>query len=148
MLQHAEEMNTPKKFNLFQKQYIVIGDYVANKVSKSEMVYEYKVSYCGVAWEHLVNYDAVNESICYSCMKFRFAGILCLHALKMLDKKNVRRIPSTYILNRWSKEAKTRKIVSYHLEPPNETFISNRLESDIAIYVILSMRLHLLLLII
>ncbi|KAG7585878.1 Zinc finger PMZ-type, partial [Arabidopsis thaliana x Arabidopsis arenosa] len=121
MLQHAEEVYTPEVFSLFQKQYIVIGDYVAKKVSKSEMVYEYKVSYRGVAREHLVNYDAANETIDCGCMKFSFAGILCRHALKVLDKKNIRRIPSTYILNRWTKEAKARSISYYHSKTPNET---------------------------
>ncbi|XP_020886183.1 protein FAR1-RELATED SEQUENCE 5 isoform X2 [Arabidopsis lyrata subsp. lyrata] len=121
MLQHAEEVYTPEVFSLFQKQFIVIGDYVAKKVSKSEMVYEYNVSYRGVAREHLVNYDAANETIHCGCKKFSFAGILCRHALKVLDKKNVRRIPSTYILNRWSKEAKARNISYYHSESPNET---------------------------
>ncbi|XP_024160521.1 protein FAR1-RELATED SEQUENCE 5-like [Rosa chinensis] len=53
MLQHAEEVYTPEAFRLFQHQYTSIGDYVANKVSKSEMNYEYKVSYRGVAREHL-----------------------------------------------------------------------------------------------
>ncbi|XP_010445346.1 PREDICTED: protein FAR1-RELATED SEQUENCE 5-like [Camelina sativa] len=114
MLQHAQEVYTPEVFSLFQRQYIVIGDYVATKVSKSEMVYEYKVSYRGVAREHLVNYDAISQTIHCGCMKFSFAGILCRHALKVLDKKNVRRIPSTYILTRWSKEAKTRRISYYH----------------------------------
>jgi zinc finger SWIM domain-containing protein 3 len=47
-------------------------------------------------------------------MKFNFVGILCCHALKVLDKKNVRRIPAPYILNRWSKEAKARSITNYH----------------------------------
>ena len=46
-------------------------------------------------------------------MKLSFVGILCRHALKVLDKKNVRRIPSSYILNRWSKEAKARSIINY-----------------------------------
>jgi len=79
MLQHAEEVYTHKSFSLFQKQYIVIGDYVVNKVSKFEMVYKYKVSYRGVACEHLVNYDVANKTICCSCMKFSFDGILCRH---------------------------------------------------------------------
>jgi len=121
MLQHAEEVYIPEICSLFQKQYIVIGDYVANKVSKSEMVYKYKVSYRGVSQEHLVNYDVSNKTICCCCMKFSFAAILCRHASKVLDKKNVRRIPSTYILNRWSKEAKAQKISSYHSESPDET---------------------------
>ncbi|ESQ47734.1 hypothetical protein EUTSA_v10021958mg, partial [Eutrema salsugineum] len=121
MLQHAEEVYTPEVFTLFQKQYAVIGDYVAKKVSKSNMVYEYKVSYHGEAREHLVSYDATNQIIHCSCMKYSFAGILCRHTLKVLDKKNVRRIPSNYILNRWSKKAKARIISSYCSEKPNET---------------------------
>ena len=120
MLQHAEEVYTPEVFTLFQKEYTVIGDYVAKKTSKSEMVYEYNVSFRGAAREHLVKYDGANQTIQCSCMKFSFAGILCRHALKVLDKKNVRRIPPTYILNRWSKEAKARTLSHYHLEIPNE----------------------------
>ncbi|XP_019084319.1 PREDICTED: protein FAR-RED ELONGATED HYPOCOTYL 3-like [Camelina sativa] len=115
------EVYTPEVFSLFQRQYIVIGDYVATKVNKSEMVYEYKVSYRGVTREHLVNYDDISQTIHCGCMKFSFAGILCRHALKVLDKKNVRRIPSTYILTRWSKEAKTRRISYYHPKTLNET---------------------------
>ncbi|KAG7583246.1 Zinc finger SWIM-type [Arabidopsis suecica] len=121
MLQHAEEVYTPEVFKLFQKQYTAIGDYVAKKVSKSEMVYEYKVSYRGGPREHLVNYDAENQTIQCSCMKYLFAGILCRHALKVLDKKDVRRIPSSYILNRWSREAKSRSISSYRSEISNGT---------------------------
>ncbi|XP_010495230.1 PREDICTED: protein FAR1-RELATED SEQUENCE 5-like [Camelina sativa] len=119
MLQHAEEVYTPEVFSLFQKQYIVIGDYVAKKVSKSDMVYEYTLSYRGGPKEHLVNYDAVNQTVECSCMKYSFAGILCRHALKVLDKKDVRRIPSNYILTRWTKEAKSRSIYSYRTETTN-----------------------------
>ncbi|EOA19148.1 hypothetical protein CARUB_v10007820mg [Capsella rubella] len=83
MLQHAEEVYTPEIFCLFQKQYTVTGDYVAKKVSKSEMVNEYKVSYRGGPQEYLVNYDAINQAIQCSSMKYSFAGILCRHALKV-----------------------------------------------------------------
>ena len=76
MLQHAEEVYTPEVFTLFQKEYTVIGDYVAKQKSKSEMMYEYNVSYRGGAREHLVKYDAANQMIHCSCMKFSFAGIL------------------------------------------------------------------------
>ena len=114
-------MYTPEVFTLFQKEYTVIGDYVAKKTCKSEMVYEYNVSYRGAAREHLVKYDAANQTVHCSCMKFSFVGILCRHALKVLDKKNVRRIPPTYILNRWSKEAKAQTLSHYHSEIPNET---------------------------
>ncbi|ESQ28842.1 hypothetical protein EUTSA_v10019760mg, partial [Eutrema salsugineum] len=118
--EHYERVLDNLSFTLFQKQYAVIGDYVAKKVSKSEMVYEYKVSYRGEARKHVIRYDATNQTIHCSCMKYSFSGILCRHALKVLDKKNVRRIPSNYILNRWSKEAKARSVSSYHSEQHNE----------------------------
>ncbi|WZZ46536.1 hypothetical protein YC2023_042795 [Brassica napus] len=122
MLQHALDVYTPEVFTLFQKEYIPIGDYVAKRVNKSEMVSaEYNVSFCGVGRNHLVNYVAANEMIHCSCMKFSFGGILCRHALKVLAKKDVRRIPPTYILNRWSKEAKARTIFFYHSATPNDT---------------------------
>ncbi|CAL8993719.1 unnamed protein product [Prunus brigantina] len=47
-------------------------------------------------------------------MKFTFVGILCAHAMKVLDKKNVKRIPSQYILNRWRRDAKAKSITSYN----------------------------------
>ncbi|KAF3492482.1 hypothetical protein DY000_02053439 [Brassica cretica] len=97
MLQHAEEVYTPEVFSLFQKEYTVIGDYVAKKTSKFEMVYEYNVSFRGDAQEHLVKYDAANQTIHCSCMKFSFAGVLCRHALKVLDKKNIASVAAEHI---------------------------------------------------
>ena len=122
MLQHAVDVYTPEVFTLFQKEYTAIGDYVAKRVNKSEIgSAEYNVSFRGVGRNHLVNYVAANETIHCSCMKFSFGGILCRHALKVLAKKDVRRIPPTYILNRWSKEAKARTISFYHSATPNDT---------------------------
>ncbi|BFG37771.1 hypothetical protein CerSpe_240450 [Prunus speciosa] len=34
--------------------------------------------------------------------------------MKVLDKKNVKRIPSQYILNRWRRDAKAKSITSYN----------------------------------
>ncbi|KAF2546411.1 hypothetical protein F2Q70_00021082 [Brassica cretica] len=68
MLQHAEEVYTPEVFTLFQKEYTVIGDYVAKKTSKSEMVYEYNVSYRGVAREHLIASVAAEHIELTSCV--------------------------------------------------------------------------------
>ena len=48
-----------------------------------------------------------------SCMKFSFLGILCSHALKVLDKKNVKRIPTHYVLKRWTQDANVGFIKDY-----------------------------------
>ncbi|KAG8059016.1 hypothetical protein GUJ93_ZPchr0002g25552 [Zizania palustris] len=44
-----------------------------------------------------------------SCSKFETMGLLCPHALKALSIKNIKNvcnIPETYILKRWTKDAK------------------------------------------
>ena len=41
-----------------------------------------------------------------SCKKFEFTGIFCSHILKVLSSRNIRRIPSQYILKRWTISAK------------------------------------------
>ena len=46
-------------------------------------------------------------------MKFSFLGILCSHALKVLDKKNVKRILAHYVLRRWTQGAKIGSIKDY-----------------------------------
>ncbi|KAK9932877.1 hypothetical protein M0R45_020098 [Rubus argutus] len=49
-----------------------------------------------------------------SCRKFEFAGILCSHTLKVLSTKDIKSIPSQYILERWTKDIKDKSTkVSY-----------------------------------
>nr|ABF95222.1 transposon protein, putative, unclassified [Oryza sativa Japonica Group] len=45
-------------------------------------------------------------SIC-SCGKFNRIGILCGHALKVLDLMNIKSLPAQYILKRWTREARS-----------------------------------------
>lgn len=46
-------------------------------------------------------------------MKFTFVGILCCHALKIFDKKNIKRIPTRYVLERWTQDARVGSIKDY-----------------------------------
>ncbi|KAK9993571.1 hypothetical protein SO802_023274 [Lithocarpus litseifolius] len=63
--------------------------------------------------EHLVKYEASTTTVQCSCMKFSFLGILCSHALKVLDKKNVKIIPAHYVLKRWTQDAKVGSTKDY-----------------------------------
>ena len=38
----------------------------------------------------------------------------CVHALKVLDKKNIKKLPTHYILKRWTQEANVGSIKNYH----------------------------------
>ncbi|XP_059638968.1 protein FAR1-RELATED SEQUENCE 5-like [Cornus florida] len=113
-LRHGAEIYTPKIFKLFQEEYMRLGDYNIYKVAKEGSKVEYKVSCVGKSREHVVKFDVPTQTITCSCMKFTFIGILCVHALKVLDKKNIKRIQSQYIMKRWTRDAKARTITNYH----------------------------------
>ncbi|XP_050135189.1 protein FAR1-RELATED SEQUENCE 5-like isoform X1 [Malus sylvestris] len=112
MLEHAVEVYTPEVFRLFEKEYMGILNCSVYKIGKSGTTSEYKV--CYRSHEHLVKYDSSTQAVNCSCMKFTFVGILCSHALKVLDKKNVKTIPPDYILKRWTRGARDRSLTSYH----------------------------------
>ncbi|MBA0857678.1 hypothetical protein Goshw_015470 [Gossypium schwendimanii] len=42
----------------------------------------------------------------HDCMKFEYVGFLCSHALRVLDHRNIKVVPSRYILKRWTKDAR------------------------------------------
>ena len=85
---------------MFQDEYLRMGDCKIYWVNKSDTIREYKVTYRERTQEHLVKYEASTTIVECNCMKFNFIGILCIHALKVLDKKNIRRLPAHYILKR------------------------------------------------
>ncbi|XP_030923594.1 protein FAR1-RELATED SEQUENCE 9-like [Quercus lobata] len=98
---------------MFQDEYLRMGDCKIYWVNKSDTIKEYKVTYRERTQEHLVKYEASTTIVECNCMKFNFIGILCIHALKVLDKKNIRRLPAHYILKRWTKDAKIGSIKDY-----------------------------------
>ncbi|PWA80627.1 hypothetical protein CTI12_AA195090 [Artemisia annua] len=57
---------------------------------------------------HTVSYNEVNCDVKCSCHLFEFRGIVCRHMMKILIDKDVKEIPSRYILTRWRKDIKHR----------------------------------------
>lgn len=49
---------------------------------------------------HYTTYDGVHVRC--SCAMYKLLGILCQHALYMLKKKKVMKLPEHYILSRWT----------------------------------------------
>ncbi|KAL9323704.1 hypothetical protein ACSQ67_008561 [Phaseolus vulgaris] len=105
-LKHASAPYTPKIFELFQKEYEACLNLVIKHCTENGSLYYYKVSVYEQAREYSVTFDSSNETISCCCMKFEYVGILCCHALKVLDYVNIRIVPSRYILKRWTKDAR------------------------------------------
>ncbi|XP_057445614.1 protein FAR1-RELATED SEQUENCE 5-like [Lotus japonicus] len=105
-LKHARDPYTPEIFELFQKEYEASLNLVVKHCTESGSLYIYKVSIYEQAREYTVTFDSFNEKISCSCMKFEYLGVLCCHALKVLDYRNIMIVPSQYILKRWTKDAR------------------------------------------
>ncbi|XP_075518324.1 protein FAR-RED IMPAIRED RESPONSE 1-like [Primulina tabacum] len=48
-----------------------------------------------------------------SCRKFELTGLLCCHAVKVYDVTDVKILPEHYILNRWTRKARSRVVHDY-----------------------------------
>jgi hypothetical protein len=57
--------------------------------------------------EYKVTGDPADQTNTCSCGQFNRIGILCAHALKVLDVMNITSIPEQYILKRWTREARS-----------------------------------------
>ncbi|KAK7316134.1 hypothetical protein VNO77_34895 [Canavalia gladiata] len=106
MLKHARDSYTPKMFELFQKEYEACLNLVVKHCTEGGSLYNYKVSVYEQVREYTVAFDSSNETISCSCMKFEYVGVLCCHALKVLDYRNIRIVPYRYTLKRWTKDAR------------------------------------------
>ncbi|XWS50579.1 hypothetical protein CRYUN_Cryun12cG0098800 [Craigia yunnanensis] len=106
LLKHASEIYTPKGFELFQHEYEKCLNVVANQCSQNGYLCEYKVNTFGKSREYTVTFDSSDDTVSCSCMESEYIGFLCSHALRVLDHRNRKVVPSRYILRRWTKDAR------------------------------------------
>ncbi|KAK0590039.1 hypothetical protein LWI29_021993 [Acer saccharum] len=106
LLKHVRDVYTPKIFELFQQEYETCLNIVVNQCTENGSLFEYKVSIYGQLREFVVTYNLSDETVACNCMKFEFMGVLCSHALKVLDYRNIKVLPSHYILKRWTRDAR------------------------------------------
>ncbi|XP_009801826.2 protein FAR1-RELATED SEQUENCE 5-like [Nicotiana sylvestris] len=106
LLVHAREVYTPTIFDMFQNEWersLLV--YIKSSSDEGELC-TYNVSTHGSVKEHVVTVKRTLTEVSCSCKLFEFMGILCRHALKILDILNVKdMIPEHYILKRWTKDA-------------------------------------------
>ncbi|XP_061364286.1 protein FAR1-RELATED SEQUENCE 5-like [Gastrolobium bilobum] len=76
------------------------------KINESGTFFCYKLVKSGDDKQYFVTFESANCLVECSCKMFESVGLLCLHALKVLNFHNIFHIPSQYILKRWTKDAK------------------------------------------
>jgi len=110
MLIQASKLYTPVIFEAFQGEY---ERSMAACTTALEGDHEYLVSIgsfdgtCTLEKEYKVIGDPVEQTSTCSCGQFSRIGILCAHALKVLDLMNIKSLPTQYVLKRWTREARS-----------------------------------------
>jgi zinc finger SWIM domain-containing protein 3 len=97
ILRQASKLYTPAVYKLFENQVLqtLNCDFFCCGDDGSEKTYRVKVH--GNHHGHFVKFSPSKSRVSCSCKKFEFAGILCWHALKILDINNIKSVPmSTY----------------------------------------------------
>jgi zinc finger SWIM domain-containing protein 3 len=139
ILRHAARIYTPAIFKVFQEQVMQTLNCDLFCCGDSNAEKEYKIKVYGK--EHVVKFSASKVEVKCSCKKFEFVGILCCHALKILDINNIKKIPEQYVLNRWTVDAKVVHIKSNsetHEDP--KTKLSKRRKELCRMYIHLATR--------
>ncbi|BFG17885.1 hypothetical protein CerSpe_041580 [Prunus speciosa] len=67
------------------------------------------------ATQRVESTNNIFHQISTKCKLFESKGLLCRHALKVFDSKNITSLPSQYILKRWTKGVKKEIVVSSDL---------------------------------
>lgn len=106
MLKQAASAYTPAIFKVFEKEFELHMDCMVYSCGEIGATSDYKVIVEEKPKPHFVRYDSVTGTLLCSCKKFEFAGIQCRHVFKVLDFRNIKELPSQYILKRWRKDAK------------------------------------------
>ncbi|XP_010266716.1 PREDICTED: protein FAR1-RELATED SEQUENCE 5-like [Nelumbo nucifera] len=114
ILNFASQIYTPPIFSMF---YNEVWQQLNCSIEEDHVVTgtmtEYVVSVSGKNHQHKVAFDSVDDSVSCSCKKFEHVGILCGHALKVLDYRRIKTIPSRYILKRWTIDAKVTAVEAF-----------------------------------
>ena len=107
LLKTARDIYTPVIFSLVRGEYEKSCNLLLNNCSKNLQLYEYVVSFFRDIGQHKVTFNSEDRSVECSCRLFQFIGILCCHALRVLNHQNIIAIPQKYIFKRWTKQARS-----------------------------------------
>ncbi|KAK0595387.1 hypothetical protein LWI29_006104 [Acer saccharum] len=107
ILKQAAKVYTCSMFRLFQEELLGCLSLGIEEISHGVSTTKFKLTdqESGTKTK-FVEFNSLESCVTCSCKKYESVGILCDHALKVLNMKNIFHIPPQYILKRWTKSAK------------------------------------------
>ncbi|XP_042484169.1 protein FAR1-RELATED SEQUENCE 5-like [Macadamia integrifolia] len=103
----AGELYTPTIYALFQEEYNWMTVCCIRDRTDRIPFIDFRVGIVDVEGEYQVCCNPLAGIIGCACRKFETDGLLYCHCLKVLDVLDIKRIPDSYILKRWTRGART-----------------------------------------
>ncbi|KAK3219323.1 hypothetical protein Dsin_013293 [Dipteronia sinensis] len=115
ILKQAAKVYTCSMFRLFQEELLECLSLGSEEISSDDHgvnTTKFKLTDQESGTKtRFVEFNSLESCVTCSCKKYESVGILCVHALKVLNMKNIFHIPPQYILKRWTKSAKDGVVV-------------------------------------
>jgi hypothetical protein len=105
-------MYTDAIFRKFQVEVLGVASCHSQKEVVDEATVIFRVDDLEEHQNFIVAWNEPELRVCCLCHSFEYKGFLCRHAILVLQLSGVSRIPSHYILKRWTKDAKLQHTVS------------------------------------
>ncbi|CAA0813168.1 Protein FAR1-RELATED SEQUENCE 3 [Striga hermonthica] len=123
MEKQAADLYTKRVFSRFQEELVETFVYTANRVDGDGDNCTYRVAkFEDDRKSYFVSLNIAEMKANCTCMMFEYSGILCRHVLTVFTVTNVLTLPSHYILNRWTRNAKSEG----QLEPQGHGTLTER----------------------
>ncbi|XP_021758879.1 protein FAR-RED IMPAIRED RESPONSE 1-like isoform X2 [Chenopodium quinoa] len=98
-------------FKKFQVEVLGVVGCHPRKEGEDGTSITYRVDDCEKDETFFVAWDETKSQVSCLCRSFEYRGFLCRHAMLVLQICGISRIPSQYILRRWTKDAKTTQLM-------------------------------------
>ncbi|GFP97582.1 protein far1-related sequence 3 [Phtheirospermum japonicum] len=111
MEKQVANLYTKRLFSKFQDELVETFVYTANRVDGEGHNGTYRVAkFEDDNKAYFVSLNIAEMKAKCSCKMFEYSGILCRHVLTVFTVTNVLTLPSRYILNRWTRNAKSMNV--------------------------------------
>ncbi|KAL0916345.1 hypothetical protein M5K25_013848 [Dendrobium thyrsiflorum] len=104
ILKQAARYYSRKLYSFFEEEFLqgVGGMSIVHASADSTTFFVKNADRCDQPQQWTVHVDAADNSVHCTCGKFSMMGILCSHIMRVFRQLDISKIPSQYLLLRWS----------------------------------------------
>ncbi|XP_020967686.1 protein FAR1-RELATED SEQUENCE 5-like [Arachis ipaensis] len=120
----AAELYTRNIFKLVKDEIEAARALNVNECPNSGDIVEYNTSeYFNQQWKFKVSYNKDKDLFACECRLFETRGLPCSHIFRVLKHRNAKCIPTSLILKRWTRDAKSDFICSIGEQDPADDIV-------------------------